>query len=91
MLEGPLGLIVGEGFFEPLQLLLLLRGSPIESAQRVLDALHGADGIVGVDVRTVGSRAPDEKVRHGRGWPVAAQDFESLEGSALPEGVIVAA
>lgn len=43
----------------------------IEGAQRVPDALHGADRIVGVDVHGVGSRPPDEKVRHGRapGWP----------------------
>jgi hypothetical protein len=63
--KGPLGLglIVGESFFEPLQLLLFVRGGAIEGAQRVLDALHGADGMVGVDVRGVGSRAADEKVR----------------------------
>jgi hypothetical protein len=30
-----------------------------------------------------------KKVRHGRGW--FAQDLESLESGALPEGVIVAA
>jgi len=57
----------------------------------VLDALRGADRIVGVDVRTVGSRAPDEKIRHGRGWLGAAQDFESLEGGVLAQRVIVAA
>ena len=72
MLEGPLGLglIAGDGFFEPLQLLLFVRGGAIEGAQRVLDALHGADRIVDVDVRAVGS-APRMK-RSGTGavgWP----------------------
>jgi len=48
-------------------LLLFVRGNPIEGAQRVLDALHGADRIVGVDMRGVGPRAADEEVRHGHG------------------------
>ena len=52
-----------------------------DGAQRVLDALH--DRIVGVDARVVGSRAPDEQVRYGRGRVGPAQDFESLEGGAL--------
>jgi len=56
--EGPLGLglIVGESVFEPLQLVLFVRCGTIEGAQRVLDALHGAGRIVGVYVRSVGSR-----------------------------------
>jgi len=45
----------------------LERGT-IEGAQRLLDALHGADRMVGVDMRGVGSRPRDEKVRHGRNW-----------------------
>jgi hypothetical protein len=92
VLEGPLGLglIVGESFVEPLQLLLFFRGGTIEGAQRVLDALHGADRIAGVDARAVGSRASDEKVRLGRGWLTAAQDFEALEGGVLGQRVIVA-
>ena len=57
----------------------------------MLDALHGADRIVGVDVRAVGSRAADEKVRHGRGRLAAAQDFEAPEGGALAQRVILAA
>ena len=71
-------------------LLLFILDNPVESAQRVLDPLHGADRIVGVDVRGVGSRAPDEKVRHGRDGLPAAKDFESLEGGVPAQGVVVA-
>jgi hypothetical protein len=41
VLEGPpgLGLIVGESFFEPLNLLLFVCGGAIEGAQRGLNAL----------------------------------------------------
>jgi hypothetical protein len=45
---------------------LLVLDDPVEGAQRVFDALHAADWIVGVDVRGVSSRAPDEQVRHPR-------------------------
>jgi hypothetical protein len=39
---------------------------------------EGADWIVGVDVRAVRSPAPDEKVRHGRGW-LAAGSMSSVQ------------
>jgi len=74
-----------------LQLLLFVRGNTIEGAQRVLDALHGADGIAGVYVRGVDSRAPDEKGRHGRGWLALLRISNPLKGVVLPEGVIVEA
>lgn len=40
---------------------LFVRDSTIKGARSALDALQGADGIVGVVVRTVGFRTPDEK------------------------------
>ena len=52
MLERPvgLGLVIGQRFLEPLGLAPLIFGGLIEGAQRVLDALPGADWIVSVEV-----------------------------------------
>jgi len=91
VLEGPLGLglIVGEGFGQPL-LLLFVRGGAIEGAQRVLDALDGADRIVGVEVRAAGPGAPDEQSGDAPGL-VPAQDFEAPQGGALAQRAVVVA
>ncbi len=59
VLKRPVGLApaIGQRFLEPLVL-----GGLVEGAQRVLDTLHGAGRIVGVDVLGIGSHAPDERV-----------------------------
>jgi len=79
VLEGPvsLDLIVAERLFQALQALPLALGAAVRSAQGVLDALHGADRMAGVEVRRVGPGTADEKVGHRRGGLAAAQDFEA--------------
>jgi hypothetical protein len=85
VLERPvgLGLIVGQRFLQPLDLVPLIHGSLVEGAQRVFDTLHGADRIVGVDMRGVGARAPDEQVRHRCSRFVSAQDFEPVRDARV--------
>ena len=56
----------------------------------MFDTLHGADRIVGVDVRGIGSRTLDEQVGHLCAGLVPAQDFESPQTCQQPRRIIVA-
>jgi hypothetical protein len=92
VLERPVGLdlIVGQRFLEPFGLAPLILDGLVECAQRVFDALHGPDGIVGVDMRGIGSCTPDEQVRHGCSGIVPAENLESPETRPQPRRIIVA-
>lgn len=68
--------------------LLLVFRHPVERAQRVLNALHGADGIVSVEVRSVCARASDEEVRYRRGQFGPAEDVEAMECAQGADGEV---
>ena len=65
MVEGlvSLRLIVSEGFSQARTALLFLFRELVEGAQRVLDALHRADRILGIEVFRVEAAPPDKEFR----------------------------
>jgi hypothetical protein len=81
VLEGPagLGVVIEEVFFEALQLKFFFLGKPVEAAQRMLNALHGADRVIDVDVRRIGSGAADEDVGYRRARMAPAENFKPPE------------
>ena len=54
---------IPQHFFSAGGALPLLRHGLVQPAQRILDALHGPDGILGVQLRFVDPRSPDEQLR----------------------------
>ncbi len=65
MVEGlvRLRLIVSEGFSQARAALLFLFRELVEGAQRVLDALHRAERILGIEVCRVEATPPDKEFR----------------------------
>jgi hypothetical protein len=62
MLEGSVNLepVFRQSFFLPFDFLLFVLGATVKRPERVLDALHRAKGVFGVELGAVGLSAPKE-------------------------------
>ena len=88
VVEGLVGLrlIIGESFAEARAAFLFLVGEFIQRAERVFDALHGADRIFGIEVCGIEALASDEKVRHRRSIEGKAREpFSLAQNLKAPE------